>query len=792
MTGKWKNPDVPQGGWECIDIKDLGESIIVCQMCEREEIRYAHYMRHHNFQETLIVGCICAGRMEGSLDTAKERDSFIKKRMNKRKSWLSKYWNVSRKGNQYIKSDGYIIFVKKDNELWSAFIQNENGAFKMHVSGKSPNENEMKLVAFDCLTKVLVTENILIKQQVKKIYQKPKITESERFEFFNSELEISEQKITEPVYVENKKNYITPYCEVIQHDLFETSDNVMLFTAEQNNIFEFIRSGSGHGIIDAVAGAGKTTTIMECARYVADKTDVLFCAFNKSIQTEITNKFNKQGLNQITVKTIHALGFQILKENNITGKKIVPDENKYKTILNKDAELQDEIKVYLNELICINGFEPDETESKKQFAVKELVYLFKDRLLDINQKIRATLTVLDLDNFKKLIEHFNFFSEVEISSKTFNKEIELYFESSKILLNAGNAAAKESLIIDYTDMLYLPYILNLRASKTYSFLFIDECQDLSKSQLAIVLKYGNINGRILAVGDPFQSIYGFAGADIDSFSRVRDTINARPLPLTTCFRCPPNVVNLAASIRQDIRAKKQESGIIEEISFKQVINRAGKNDLIISRYREPILFLVFDFINQNKRVQIHRDEVYEIINELKNLFKQEERNVTLTEDNGGFELIKKSVINRWKYIINNDAMKLTNSIERQIYVQSKTEYLNNRLEFLHKKYLQWKNVCPAIDDILKKIKEFISASDNCVKLSTIHRAKGLEAERVFILNFDELPYFKPNQKYWESLQEKNLKYVAITRAMRELYLVRSEKRDYIQKEASLFDEFVIK
>jgi len=118
--------------------------------------------------------------------------------------------------------------------------------------------------------------------------------------------------------------------------------------------------------------------------------------------------------------------------------------------------------------------------------------------------------------------------------------------------------------------------------------------------------------------------------------------------------------------------------------------------------------------------------------------------------------------------------------------------LNNRLEFLHKKYLQWKNVCPAIDDILKKIKEFISASDNCVKLSTIHRAKGLEAERVFILNFDELPYFKPNQKYWENLQEENLKYVAITRAMRELYLVRSEKRDYIQKEASLFDEFVIK
>ena len=92
---------------------------------------------------------------------------------------------------------------------------------------------------------------------------------------------------------------------------------------------------------------------------------------------------------------------------------------------------------------------------------------------------------------------------------------------------------------------------------------------------------------------------------------------------------------------------------------------------------------------------------------------------------------------------------------------------------------------------MDKINEYISASDNCIKLSTIHRAKGLEADRVFILNFNELPYFKPNQKYWEREQEQNLKYVAVTRAMEELYLVKSEKIDDIKKEASLFDEFII-
>jgi superfamily I DNA/RNA helicase len=92
--------------------------------------------------------------------------------------------------------------------------------------------------------------------------------------------------------------------------------------------------------------------------------------------------------------------------------------------------------------------------------------------------------------------------------------------------------------------------------------------------------------------------------------------------------------------------------------------------------------------------------------------------------------------------------------------------------------------------MLLKIRDFISATDDCIKLSTIHRAKGLEANRVFILNFDDLPVFKANQKEWERTQEENLKYVAITRALNDLYLVKSEKIEVIRKEASLFDEYL--
>jgi superfamily I DNA/RNA helicase len=109
------------------------------------------------------------------------------------------------------------------------------------------------------------------------------------------------------------------------------------------------------------------------------------------------------------------------------------------------------------------------------------------------------------------------------------------------------------------------------------------------------------------------------------------------------------------------------------------------------------------------------------------------------------------------------------------------------LDFLHKKYEKWKSDCKTINDILKKIKEHISSTDNSIKLSTIHRAKGIESYRVFILNYDELPYIRTDFKEWQCKQEINLKYVAITRAINELYLVENKNFDDMVEEESLFD-----
>jgi DNA helicase-2/ATP-dependent DNA helicase PcrA len=560
----------------------------------------------------------------------------------------------------------------------------------------------------------------------------------------------------------------------------------MTFTDEQKRIFQFVEQESGHGIIDAVAGAGKTTTIMECAKFVQDKSTILFCAFNSSISAEIARKFHKLGLNEVTVKTIHALGRQILQDNNGTGQPINLEENKYKGLL-KSEDIQENLKPHYEKILKLNGLEMNDIDDRKNFAANNLLNLVNSRLIEIIHKFRATLTKEELPEFESLVFHFGIFNSIDIGKKIFKEEIKEYFECHKLLLDAGNLLSKRTMVIDYTDMLYLPYKWNLQPVRKYDFLFIDECQDLSKSQFAVAAKYGKKGGRILAVGDPSQSIYGFTGADIDSFNRVKEYTRANQLPLTTCFRCPKKVIDLAKKIRTDIVGNKVEEGIVNTISFDDVVNVARPGDLIISRLRAPIVLLVFSFIDKNVKVHIHEDEVKDIINEIKNIFKQNELSQIISSLLFGFDEIKTEVIKRWSWIIQKFSETITDSAERNLYVENENKYLKRKLEFLHKKYEQWKNNCDTINDILRRIKEYISATENPIKLSTIHRAKGLENKRVFILNYDELPFNRPQQKDWERIQEVNLKYVAITRTLSELYLIENKKIETIEKEESLFD-----
>lgn len=72
--------------------------------------------------------------------------------------------------------------------------------------------------------------------------------------------------------------------------------------------------------------------------------------------------------------------------------------------------------------------------------------------------------------------------------------------------------------------------------------------------------------------------------------------------------------------------------------------------------------------------------------------------------------------------------------------------------------------------------------DNAVMLSTAHKSKGLEANRVMILLPDKLPLKYPNQQKWQEIQEWNLKYVALTRAKKQLLFIDLTEQELLKQQ----------
>src|SRR5690606_31352808 len=114
------------------------------------------------------------------------------------------------------------------------------------------------------------------------------------------------------------------------------------------------------------------------------------CAFNKSIATEIASRFSEKGMNMVTTKTMHALGLQILRNNNSTGKEFNLKDNKYDELI-KDNDIKRQFRPYIIKIIKYHGHEFDEYSEKQTYEVDNIIRNFTIRLLDINRKYRLTL-----------------------------------------------------------------------------------------------------------------------------------------------------------------------------------------------------------------------------------------------------------------------------------------------------------------------------------------------------------------------------------------------------------------
>jgi len=516
----------------------------------------------------------------------------------------------------------------------------------------------------------------------------------------------------------------------------------------QRAIFDWIINGKGNAVVQAAAGAGKTTTLVEAAKLLPSKR-ATFVAFNKHITQELQLRLCKK----MVCKTIHSIGMSALKSH--LGR-IILDDNKYTDIAKPYAkeitedlayeyerELQKWKKLHNKENLRKPDPPPNTGFILGQF--KRLVHF-------------CMVTLTSPTDFHQLVEMNNCFHCLDDSLS-----LSLLQNPLINILRQGEKLASNQAIITYDDMLWLPWKWHLKPP-LQDYVFVDECQDLSAAQLDLVLKMRARGGRILFVGDENQAIMGFAGALSDSVDQIIKRTKAKVFPLSICYRCPKNHVQLAQKIVPSIEpAPNKEDGIIEDISYQDVFKVIKEDDLVISRCTAPVVRLCIELIAKRIPAKVRGRDIGKSL-------------TTIVKEVAAHPEFK------WKYfskfLEEYRELKIA-KLQQRRNSESQIQSLRDRIEGIQICYESFD--CRSAEDLCREIEALFSDQRSLVVLSTVHRAKGLEENRVFILRPDQLPLHWQNQQEWELHQELNLKYVALTRAKSALYFVQEQVSQQIPK-----------
>lgn len=269
----------------------------------------------------------------------------------------------------------------------------------------------------------------------------------------------------------------------------------------QQNVFNFISNGSGNAVIEAVAGSGKTTTIIQALKLLPKGSSVLFLAFNKSVVTELKTKVPRN----IEVSTYHSVGFRALRFA-LRGRRINVDSSKtYNLVKTLTFDDKQQFGLYANNIM-------------------KLVALAKSHGVGVLDN------ALSLDDIAEHHDLHNRYPEA------------LNFDKLKeYVVTVLSKSANETGRIDFDDMIYMPMKLNA-SFKRYDYVFIDEAQDTSHVQREMLKGMLKYRGRLIAVGDSSQAIYGFRGADSNSMNAIAEEFNATRLPLSISYRCAKSIV----------------------------------------------------------------------------------------------------------------------------------------------------------------------------------------------------------------------------------------------------------
>lgn len=483
----------------------------------------------------------------------------------------------------------------------------------------------------------------------------------------------------------------------------------------QQDVFNFVEHGKGSAVISAVAGSGKTTTIVECAKRIPSNKSVLFLAFNKNIATELGQRLAPY--RNVECCTLHSYGFRAIRKALGTQRANV-----------KYTKYRDYIA---NNISILSGIVGDESEeSIKRSYIYNVTNLLNMCRINLVQKGET-------DKITAIAEHH--------SIDLFADEV----DAVSILLETCYHLSDNN--IDFCDQITMPCTTLKRFCDKYDYVFVDECQDLSKAQRELMLLALKKDGRFIAVGDRKQAINGFAGAGCDSFDLLAE-IAKKELPLSVNYRCGSKIIDLAQIIVPQIQA--HEGAICGEIYEVEDFNALKGGDMILCRKTAPLIRLCLKMITNNMAARVKGQDIGKGLVTLIERLKP--KNIMYLYDKLDAEL------DRIKKHAEAKGIKNVDNCVAVASFKDKVECISAFAE-----------TCSGIAELKRKIEYVFSdtAQRNGITLSTVHKSKGLENERVFIILPNKLPLTWKGQQEWEWEQEQNLKYVAITRAKSALYFV---------------------
>lgn len=482
-------------------------------------------------------------------------------------------------------------------------------------------------------------------------------------------------------------------------------------TKQQQLVCDWWDTETSHGMLQAVAGSGKSTTIQHLIAHILEtksETKYLCTAFNVHNARDLENR----GLN---AKTLNSLGHSFLKFHSF---KLHLDTKKYERIL--------------------TDYLPDTYYETCQLYLKAF-HLLRNTLIPLS----------DLQRIEDCLSFYN----IPIPS-SFIEELSSIFA---YLHSEGIRLFLEKKIIDFSDQIILPLVFKDKIrSQTYDLVALDEAQDLSPAQIELCLLLKKPDTRFLIAFDEFQSIQGFTGAHTKTTSLLLESLKPHRMSLTTSFRCPKAIVPLAKShVKEFDVCESAIEGTILEWDINDVVKNISKLEkypMIICRLNAPIISLCLQLIGQKLPARVKGRDIKESLLAVLNSIKSTTKKLTRKSFLSSLRKLRDSEIERCK----------SSSLRRESIADKYSSLIAIFDSCTSKNFMQ--EMLYYIHDI------FDENLTNVIELSSIHKAKGLEKDIVIFY----LPSLCPS-KYArtdeEIQQEKNLVYVAVTRTKDALIFV---------------------